>query len=711
MKIKTLSLFILISIVPLVCHAAYMGKFTDDFETYDVDEWIDNPTSGLDWNRLYGCTWCYSAVKSDVPARYGDKYESLYCTVPPGECNIASSLTCNETLSSIQGACENFTEAYRITGVFRGFQDATNSLQMNWGNEYWFAWSMYIPEGYVGEGGFSHIFQFKSSPDSALGNPFAYISCFSDSNTFHTGFKNLGASFDIPGLTWFDKRGTWVDMVVHIIPTYVGQGNPNGVMDFYVNGVKYVVRESATGLFTSSLNDGYDIEDTYIYFTPHIYNTWIAGTPPTPFDQCTADLGFTREQNYDYFVITEQVAGYYDYCDVCAPIWAAAPTINYPTDDATGVSVSTTALTYSVYADHRTDLQSCFSRDHTQVQVQETGGDWTNLIFETLTGGTASTTLSNLSSATTYDVRVRHYSLRYDTSDTYAGEWSSVITFTTEGGELSNLYPTSKQACGSNPQTVEIGFHSERAVYCRWDTSPLATEYTDMSSDNQFTGGEGDFDHTADISQACDGSTPIYAICNDQSDGSGIDTERVVIVVDVDAELPPEPTVSPVKIVYRATGIKIGYHPNSSSIGYSPSGGEEPPSSPAEVIIDNGDTGTSYTGTWSLSGATGSYQTQSVYSIGIGATYTFETSTPIGTYKVYEWHTVYVGTRYRNPSAAHAIYDGAVLEDTVNVNQQSNGGQWNLLGTYTFDTSGKVVITSPNNTYTTCADAIKFEKQ
>jgi hypothetical protein len=42
--------------------------------------------------------------------------------------------------------------------------------------------------------------------------------------------------------------------------------------------------------------------------------------------------------------------------------------------------------------------------------------------------------------------------------------------------------------------------------------------------------------------------------------------------------------------------------------------------------------------------------------------------------------------------------------------KQQNGAQWNLVGTYTFNTgtSGSVVITA-ENTGNTCADAIKFE--
>jgi hypothetical protein len=50
------------------------------------------------------------------------------------------------------------------------------------------------------------------------------------------------------------------------------------------------------------------------------------------------------------------------------------------------------------------------------------------------------------------------------------------------------------------------------------------------------------------------------------------------------------------------------------------------------------------------------------------------------------------------------------LEEIVEVNQEVNGGQWNLLGTYPFaaGTSGSVVLSDEADEYV-IADAIKFE--
>ena len=43
--------------------------------------------------------------------------------------------------------------------------------------------------------------------------------------------------------------------------------------------------------------------------------------------------------------------------------------------------------------------------------------------------------------------------------------------------------------------------------------------------------------------------------------------------------------------------------------------------------------------------------------------------------------------------------------DTVTVNQRQNGGKWNLLGTYSFDTSATIILRSLGNGNTS-ADAV-----
>ncbi|MGD8337336.1 MAG: fibronectin type III domain-containing protein [Desulfobacterales bacterium] len=122
------------------------------------------------------------------------------------------------------------------------------------------------------------------------------------------------------------------------------------------------------------------------------------------------------------------------------------------------------------------------------------------------------------------------------------------------------------------------------------------------------------------------------------------------------------------------------------------------------VIIDNGDSGTSATGAWSVSAGTGPYGTDSLYSKTVSETYSFETNRT-GLQEVYLWWTYY-GSRYTQVPVQ--IYDGTELLNTVIVNQQQNGSQWNFLGTYTFSGTAKVVIVSSSSSESTSADAVKF---
>ena len=54
------------------------------------------------------------------------------------------------------------------------------------------------------------------------------------------------------------------------------------------------------------------------------------------------------------------------------------------------------------------------------------------------------------------------------------------------------------------------------------------------------------------------------------------------------------------------------------------------------------------------------------------------------------------------------IYDGDVLLDTVMVDQTQNSGWWNILGTYDFTGSARVVVVSVTDSCSTCADAAGF---
>ena len=125
---------------------------------------------------------------------------------------------------------------------------------------------------------------------------------------------------------------------------------------------------------------------------------------------------------------------------------------------------------------------------------------------------------------------------------------------------------------------------------------------------------------------------------------------------------------------------------------------------PTEVIMDNGGAGSSSTGNWRVSGVPGFYGDNSLYSMEAGATYTFEASVD-GFYEVSLWWTYH---SYRCTSIAVEIYDGAtLLDNSIEISQQENAGQWNVLGTYEFTDTARVVIISAGGC-DTCADAARF---
>lgn len=132
------------------------------------------------------------------------------------------------------------------------------------------------------------------------------------------------------------------------------------------------------------------------------------------------------------------------------------------------------------------------------------------------------------------------------------------------------------------------------------------------------------------------------------------------------------------------------------------------PSAFGDVIIDNDEAGTSYTGTWSPSGGSEPYAGDSLWARD-GATYTWAfDSQPAGTYEVLMWWSGY-GSRAANISV-DINYDGGSA--TTSVNQSENAGQWNSLGTYYFNTTGSVTITAANgSTISSCADAVSFVYQ
>jgi len=126
----------------------------------------------------------------------------------------------------------------------------------------------------------------------------------------------------------------------------------------------------------------------------------------------------------------------------------------------------------------------------------------------------------------------------------------------------------------------------------------------------------------------------------------------------------------------------------------------------ADITIDNGDVGTSSTGTWSTSGGSSPYGTNSLWSRN-GDTYTWSfSSQPAGTYRVHMWWSSW----YSRGSSIDVSINHTGGPTPVEIDQSVNAGQWNSLGEYPFGTSGSVTITAADgSSVSTCADAVWFE--
>lgn len=135
---------------------------------------------------------------------------------------------------------------------------------------------------------------------------------------------------------------------------------------------------------------------------------------------------------------------------------------------------------------------------------------------------------------------------------------------------------------------------------------------------------------------------------------------------------------------------------------------------PADIIIDDRSEDFSAVGYWRESGAVDEYEGGSLYANDIGDHAVWQPTIPrAGRYEVYAcWSSVRSdGTRYDRDTAADYVisFDGGA--ETVTVDQTTDGGQWNLLGTFTFavGSNGSVtVIRDAANGLATCADAVKF---
>jgi len=131
--------------------------------------------------------------------------------------------------------------------------------------------------------------------------------------------------------------------------------------------------------------------------------------------------------------------------------------------------------------------------------------------------------------------------------------------------------------------------------------------------------------------------------------------------------------------------------------------------SPTELIIDNTDSTVSQSGSWSPStNFPGYYGANYHYSPNQSGEW-FEwqaTGLTAGTYQVFAYWNANAD---RPTDVSYRITHSGGTTTINNINQTQNGSQWNLLGTYTFGTTGTVrVISGATGAEGTVADAVRF---
>jgi PKD repeat protein len=161
--------------------------------------------------------------------------------------------------------------------------------------------------------------------------------------------------------------------------------------------------------------------------------------------------------------------------------------------------------------------------------------------------------------------------------------------------------------------------------------------------------------------------------------------------------------IDEVRIYNRAlSAAEIGADANAAATGSSNQG---------EIVIDNApagvaDTTRSFTGTWCVSGASGPYGADSLYSCG-GGTDTYRW-TPVfataGTYDVYvRW------TQHPNRSTAVPVtvrHAGGTTSRTFN--EQSGGSTWVLHGRYSFNAGNAGYVQVSDTAGQAAADVVRF---
>jgi len=402
----------------------------EDFEgeTLVVDEqWPDCGCYGQDETWYHGLFWptdyCYDYIEDDYNDRSspdsGGKYWSHYSDwieeATKSESQRSSYILANDTA-----------------------WDGCNEMKVNDDTEYWIGWSYYIPSDYYEEYYGHAVGQSTQHITNAIawsvyygGSEYGHNSLYIQKQyikgrIYHNGvvshprFTSLGP--------WSNFKGTWIDFVLHFI--WHDTDDADAITELYINGAQMWSYSGVDNLreVATEGKPGLNV--------PLLYNTVTLGDPTSTWCRWFDENGDVeniewRHIHIDEFRLTEGAKGIKNYCHVAPPVWSHAPDITFPENGGTGLNSTFTAQ-FDGYSDHRTDAQNCFAGYRMNMQVDENGGDWTSLVYdsgEVSTG--ASHIVSGLAAGTSYQMRVRHSSYCSARSTEHWGAWSDIIIFTT----------------------------------------------------------------------------------------------------------------------------------------------------------------------------------------------------------------------------------------------------------------------------------------
>ncbi len=127
---------------------------------------------------------------------------------------------------------------------------------------------------------------------------------------------------------------------------------------------------------------------------------------------------------------------------------------------------------------------------------------------------------------------------------------------------------------------------------------------------------------------------------------------------------------------------------------------------PTEIIIDNLDANTTFTGSWAVSSGLTPWAGQSVYDNGGDYFRWLPTIAVAGTYEVHAWWTYHSN---RSSTVPYRIsHAGGITETIVNQHDPSLGGQWNLMSTMPMDAGSSHYVEVSSENGQASADAVRL---